>query len=63
MPSTLEIIHEAEALPVEEYTLVVDSLLQTLNHPDPTIEKKMDRGGETPHGGASFRTSERHSRR
>ena len=40
MPSTLEIIHEAEALPVEERTLVVDSLLQTLNRPDPTIEKK-----------------------
>ncbi len=40
MPSTLEIIHEAEALPVEERTLVVDSLLRTLNHPDPAIEKK-----------------------
>jgi len=40
MPSTLEIIHEAEALPVEERTLVVDSLLLTLNRPDPTIENK-----------------------
>ncbi|MEN8254506.1 MAG: addiction module protein [Verrucomicrobiota bacterium] len=40
MPSTLEIIHEAEALPVEERTLVVDSLLRTLNRPDPTVENK-----------------------
>ena len=40
MPSTLEIIHEAEALPVEERALVVDSLLRTLNRPDPTIENK-----------------------
>ena len=40
MPSTLEIIHEAEALPVEDRTLVVDSLLRTLNRPDPEVEKK-----------------------
>ncbi len=40
MPSTLEIIHEAEALPVEDRTLVVESLLRTLNQPDPEIEKQ-----------------------
>ena len=40
MPSTAEIIHEAESLPVEERTLVVDSLLRTLNPPDPEIDKK-----------------------
>jgi putative addiction module component (TIGR02574 family) len=40
MPSTLEIIHEAEALPVEDRTRVVDSLLRTLNRPDPEVEKQ-----------------------
>jgi putative addiction module component (TIGR02574 family) len=40
MPSTLEIIHEAEALPVEDRARVVDSLLRTLNAPDPDVEKK-----------------------
>ena len=40
MPSTLEIIHEAESLPVEERTLVVDSLLRSLNPPDPEIDRK-----------------------
>ena len=40
MPSTLEIIHEAEALPVEERALVVDSLPRTLNPPAPALEKK-----------------------
>lgn len=30
MPSTAEIIHEAEARPVEERTVVVDSLLRSL---------------------------------
>lgn len=40
MPSTAEIIHEAESLPVEERTLVVDSLLRSLNSPDPDIDKK-----------------------
>ena len=40
MPSTLEIIHEAEALPVEERTMVVDSLLRSLNRPDETVDKK-----------------------
>jgi putative addiction module component (TIGR02574 family) len=40
MPSTAEIIHEAESLPVEERTLVVDSLLRSLNPPDPEIDRK-----------------------
>lgn len=40
MPSTSEIIHEAETLPVEERALVVDSLLRSLNQPDPEIDRK-----------------------
>jgi putative addiction module component (TIGR02574 family) len=40
MPSTAEIIHEAEALPVEERALVVESLLRSLNPPDPEIDRK-----------------------
>lgn len=40
MPSTAEIIQEAEALPVEERTVVVESLLRSLNPPDPEIDRK-----------------------
>jgi putative addiction module component (TIGR02574 family) len=40
MPSTAQIIHEAESLPVEERTLVIDSLLRSLNQPDPEIDRK-----------------------
>ena len=40
MPSTAEIIHEAEALPVAERTLVVDSLLRSLHPPDPEIDRQ-----------------------
>ena len=38
MPSTAQIIHDAESLPLEERTLVVDFLLRTLNPPDPEID-------------------------
>jgi putative addiction module component (TIGR02574 family) len=40
MPNTAEIIREAESLPVEERTLVVESLLRSLNPPDPKIDRK-----------------------
>lgn len=35
-----DLIDEAEALPVEERALVVDSLLRTLNPPDSDIDEK-----------------------
>ncbi len=38
MHSTKDIIQEAAALPVEERINVVDSLLRTLNIPDPDID-------------------------
>jgi putative addiction module component (TIGR02574 family) len=40
MPSTAQIIHQAESLPVEERAVVVDSLLRTLNPPDPDIDNQ-----------------------
>ena len=40
MPSTAEIIRDAESLPVEERALVVDSLLRSLNPPDPAIDRE-----------------------
>lgn len=40
MPNAAEIIREAESLPVEDRTLVVESLLRSLNPPDPEIDKK-----------------------
>ena len=40
MPSAVDIIRDAESLPVEERALVVDSLLRTLNPPDPDIDKE-----------------------
>ena len=35
-----EIIQEAEALPIEERAVLVDSLLRTLNPPDTNLDKK-----------------------
>ena len=40
MPSTAEIIHEAEALRAAERALVVDSPLRSLNPPDLEIDRK-----------------------
>jgi putative addiction module component (TIGR02574 family) len=40
MPSTAQIIHQAESLPVEERAVIVDSLLRTLNPPDPDIDNQ-----------------------
>jgi putative addiction module component (TIGR02574 family) len=40
MTSMAEIIHDAESLPVEERTQVVDSLLRSLNPPDPEMDRQ-----------------------
>jgi putative addiction module component (TIGR02574 family) len=40
MHSKEDIIQEAAALPVEERIIVVDSLLRTLNRPDPDIDRE-----------------------
>ena len=40
MPSTAEIIDEAKSLLVEERTVVVDSLLRSLNPPDLEIDRR-----------------------
>ena len=40
MLSAREIIEEAESLPVAERAIVVDSLLRTLNAPDPEIDRE-----------------------
>jgi len=40
MPSTKKLIDEALSLPVEDRALIADSLLQSLNMPDPDIDKK-----------------------
>jgi putative addiction module component (TIGR02574 family) len=39
MTTTQEIIREIQSLPIEERTLLVDSLLRTLNSPEPAIDK------------------------
>ena len=40
MPGVKEIIKEAELLPVEERTILINSLLQTLNPPEPKVDRK-----------------------
>lgn len=40
MHGTKEIIQEATALPVEERVIVIDSILRTLNLPNPDIDKE-----------------------
>jgi len=40
MPSTAELIQEVESLPVEERTRVVESLLRSLNPPDPEVDRQ-----------------------
>jgi len=40
MPNTKEIIEQVASLPVEDRVLVVDSLLRTLNQPDPEIDRR-----------------------
>lgn len=40
MHGVKEIIREAELLPVEERTILVDSLLRTLNPPDLGVDRK-----------------------
>jgi putative addiction module component (TIGR02574 family) len=51
-----DLINEAEALPVEERALVVDSLLRSLNPPETKIDEKWaavakERLGEVRSGG------------
>ena len=40
MPRTAQIIQDAESLPVEDRTIVVESLLRSLNPPNPEIDRK-----------------------
>ncbi|MBU1745310.1 MAG: addiction module protein [Proteobacteria bacterium] len=40
MHGAKDIIQEATALPVEERVIVVDSILRTLNPPNPDIDKE-----------------------
>jgi putative addiction module component (TIGR02574 family) len=40
MRGTKDIIQETSALPVEERVIVVDSILRTLNPPNPDIDKE-----------------------
>ena len=47
MHSTEDIIQEVAALPVEERIIVVDSLLRTLNVPNPDIDKEWVRAAKS----------------
>lgn len=40
MPGAEDLIREAESLPVDERLKVVDSLLRSLNPPDPEIDRQ-----------------------
>ena len=40
MHSTEEIIQEAATLPIEQRILIVDSILRTLNKPNPDMDAK-----------------------
>ncbi|MBW2631804.1 MAG: addiction module protein [Deltaproteobacteria bacterium] len=40
MHGVKKIISEAESLPVEERATVVDSILRTLDRPDPDVDRK-----------------------
>ena len=40
MHGVKEIVSEVESLPVEERAVVVDSILRTLNPPDPDVDRK-----------------------
>lgn len=40
MRGVREIISDAESLPVEERAIVADSILRTLNRPDPDVDRK-----------------------
>jgi hypothetical protein len=40
MPSAKEIVEQAGSLPIEDRLLAVDSLLRTLNPPDPEIDRQ-----------------------
>ena len=40
MPATKKLIDEALSLPVEDRAVIADSLLKSLNMPDPAIDRK-----------------------
>lgn len=40
MANVKDIIHEAESLPVEQRAALADSILRTLNRPDPAMDEQ-----------------------